>query len=89
MNRALLIPKYTITVFSLGNQRLASGHLTVAPHKSFAIQAQIATDIVNLRLGNIGAAKAVAALPAFLAGKQILRPNPIRGHGESPWLFSV
>jgi hypothetical protein len=28
-------------------------------------------------------------LPAILAGKQILRPYRIRGHGESPWLFSV
>jgi hypothetical protein len=28
-------------------------------------------------------------LPAILAGKQILRRNRIRGHDESPWLFSV
>ena len=89
MNRTLLLPEYTITVISLGNQRLASGHLAVTSHKSFAIQTQIATDIVNLRLGDIGAAIAVAALPAILAGKQILRPNRIRCHGESPWLFSV
>jgi hypothetical protein len=89
MNRALLIPEYAITVFSLGNHRFASGHLTIAPHKSFAIQSQIATDIVNLRLGDIGTAITVAALPAILAAKQILRSNCIRGHGESPWLFSV
>lgn len=89
MNGTQLIPEYTVTVFSLGNQRLASGHLTVAPHKSFAIQSQIATDIVNLRLGDVGAAIAFAALPAILADKQILRLNRIRGHGESPWLFSM
>ena len=89
MNRTLLIPEYTIPVFSLGNQRLASGHLTEAPNKTFTIQAQMAADIVNLRLGDIGAAIAVAALPAIAAGKQILRPHRIRGHGESPWLFSV
>jgi hypothetical protein len=89
MNRTLLIPEYTITVLSLGNQRLASGHLTVAPHKSFAIQAQVATDIVNLRLSDIGAAIAFAALPAILAGKQILWRNRIRNHGASPWPFSV
>jgi hypothetical protein len=89
MNRTQLIPEYTITVFSLGNQRLASGHLTVGPHKSFAIQPQIATYIVNLRLGNIGAAIAYTALPAIFAGKQILRRNRIRGHGGSPWLFSM
>jgi hypothetical protein len=89
MNRTPLIPEYTITVFSLGNQRLASGNLTVAPHKSFAIQAQIPTDIVNLRLGDIGAAIPFAAVPAILAGKQILRRHRIRGHGESPWLFSM
>jgi hypothetical protein len=28
-------------------------------------------------------------LPAVLAGKQILRPNRIRGHDGSPWPFSV
>lgn len=84
MNRTQLIPEYTMTVFSLGNQRLVSGHLTVAPHKSFAIQPQIPTDVVNLRLGDIGTAIPFAALPAILAGKQILQPNRIRGHGESP-----
>jgi hypothetical protein len=89
MNRTQLIPEYTITVFSLGNQQLASGNLTVAPHKSFAIQAQIPTDIVNLRLGDIGAAIPFAAVPAILAGKQILRRHRIRSHGEPPWLFSM
>ena len=89
MNRTQLIPEYTIAVFSLGNQRLASGHLTEAPHKSLTIQTQIATDIVNFSLGDIGAAIAAAALTAILASKQILRPNRIRRHGESPWLFSV
>jgi hypothetical protein len=89
MNRTPLIPEYTITVFCLGNQRLASGHLTVAPHKSFAIQPQIPTDILNLRLGDIGAAVPVTALPAILASKQILRCNRIRGHGDPPWPFSV
>jgi hypothetical protein len=88
MNRTQLIPEYTITIFSLGNQRLASGNLTVAPHKSFAIQPQIPTDMVNLGLGNIGAAIPFAALTAILAGKQISRSNRIRGHGGSPWLFS-
>ena len=89
MNRTQLIPEYTITVFCLSNQRIASGHLTIAAHKSFAIQPQIPTDILNFRLGDIGAAISFAALPAILASKQILRPDRIRGHGESPWLFSV
>jgi hypothetical protein len=90
MNRTALIPENTITIFSLGNQRLASGHLTIAPHKSFAIQAQVAADIVNLSLGDIGAAIAFAALSAILAFKQIVRLNKrIRGHGASPWPFSV
>jgi hypothetical protein len=89
MNRTQLIPEYTITVFCLGNQQSASGHLTVTARKLLAIQPQISTDIVNLRIGDIGAAIALAALPAILAGKQILRRNRIRGHGESPWLFSV
>jgi hypothetical protein len=89
MNRTQLIPEYTITVFCLGNKRFASGHLAVALYKSFAIQSQIPTDILDLRLGDIGAAISFTALPAILAGKQILRRNLIRGHGESPWLFSV
>jgi len=89
MNRTLLIPEYTITVFSLGNQRLASGHLTVAPHKTFTIQAKVMADIVNLCLGDIGAAITFAALPAILADKQILWCNRIRGHGASPWPFSA
>ena len=89
MNRTQLIPEYTITVFCLGNHQSASGHLTVAAHKLFAIQPQIPTDIVNLRIGDIGAAIPLTALPAILAGKQILRRNRIRGHGESPWPFSV
>jgi hypothetical protein len=89
MNRAQLIPEYTITVFCLSNNRFASGHLTVALYKSFTIQPQIPTDILDLRLGYIGATISFTALPAILAGKQILRRNRIRGHGESPWLFSV
>jgi hypothetical protein len=89
MNRTHLIPENTISVFCLGNQWFASGHLAVALHKSFTIQPQIPTDILDLRLGDIGAAISFTALPAILAGKQILRRNLIRGHGESPWLFSV
>jgi len=89
MNRTQLIPEYTITVFNLGNQRFASGNLTVVQQKTFAIQAQIPTDIVNLKLGDIGAAIPFAAVPAILAGKQILRRHGIRGHGGSPWLFSM
>ena len=88
MNRAQLIPEYTIPVFSLSNQRFAAGHLAVTAHKSFAIQPQIPADPVNLSFGDIGAAIPPAALPAILAGKQIFRPNRIRGHDGSPWLFS-
>lgn len=89
VNHASMIPKQTVAVFSLGDQRFTPGNLTVASHKSFAIHTQMPTDVVYLGLGDKGAPKPLAALSAIPADKQILRRNRLTAHGASPWLFSA
>jgi len=69
MNGAQLIPKHTISAFSLGNQRFATRNLTVASYKLLAIQVQIPANRVNLRLGDIGTTVTLTALSTILAGK--------------------
>jgi hypothetical protein len=69
MNRAELIPKYAVAIFTLGNHWLAAGYLTVIPYKPFAIQAQISANIDNLRFGQVGAAIPFTAVPTTLAAE--------------------
>jgi hypothetical protein len=67
VNGAHLIPKYAVTVQSLGNNRSVAGHLTVAPDKYVRFQAQVPTDGVDLIFSDIGATIAFTAIPAALA----------------------
>ncbi len=69
MNRAELIPKYTVAIFPLGNHWFAAGYLTVIPYKPFAMQAQISANIVNLRFSQVSAAIPFAAVPTTLTAE--------------------
>jgi len=83
------IPKYAVPVASLRQQGPAAGKGAIAGDKMTGLQADKTGDRLYILLGDVGAAISFAAVAAFEASEENRCRARLRGHVESPALFSM